>query len=193
MDPRKILVKIKLHALSHLPDQIRRRGPAVRFSTEVFECFNAVFRMCSVLSNHQAPSRDIAVKFADLDRVKHILSGGYWCDEGKWVQAGADVRSLLRKTAIIQKHLGWAPQPTWTAGHIKYPSRKKAMVLKASATLIGTSDNPFQFNIDPMSEWMNGLHVTAFSGDQCKLGSWCVFKIDNAVRYLVRSSQSTVS
>ncbi|KAF7324217.1 hypothetical protein MSAN_02533900 [Mycena sanguinolenta] len=34
-------------------------------------------------SNHQAPSRDIAAKFADLDRVKHILSGGYWFDESQ--------------------------------------------------------------------------------------------------------------
>ncbi|KAJ7814863.1 hypothetical protein B0H13DRAFT_1513354, partial [Mycena leptocephala] len=70
--------KLKLHVLQHIVQDICRRGPAVRFSTEVFECFNAIFLLCSVLSNHQAPSRDIAAKFADLDRVKHILSGGYW-------------------------------------------------------------------------------------------------------------------
>lgn len=78
IDPAKILKKIKLHLLKHLPAHIRRFGPSVRFSTEVFECFNAVFRMCSVLSNHQAPSRDIALKNGKLGRLKHIISGGYW-------------------------------------------------------------------------------------------------------------------
>ncbi|KAL6300498.1 hypothetical protein BKA93DRAFT_696210, partial [Sparassis latifolia] len=72
----QILVKGKLHVLKHILADIRRFGPAVRFSTEIFECFNVIFRMCSVLSNHQAPSRDIAHKLADIDRVKHILSGG---------------------------------------------------------------------------------------------------------------------
>ncbi|KAJ6608791.1 hypothetical protein B0H10DRAFT_1815126, partial [Mycena sp. CBHHK59/15] len=111
IDPSKILIKLKLHVLEHVPEDIRRRGPAVRFSTEVFECFNAIFRLCSVLSNHQAPSRDIAAKFADLDRVKHILSGGYWFDESElaWVRGGKDVQRILRNTPIIQRHLGWAP------------------------------------------------------------------------------------
>ncbi|TRM55830.1 hypothetical protein BD626DRAFT_622186, partial [Schizophyllum amplum] len=75
MDCKKILVKIKLHMLPHLIEDVRRFGPAIRNSTEVFECFNAIFRLCSVLSNHQAPSRDIARKFSSLDRIKHILSG----------------------------------------------------------------------------------------------------------------------
>ncbi|KAE9390170.1 hypothetical protein BT96DRAFT_1002502 [Gymnopus androsaceus JB14] len=69
IDPAKILKKIKLHLLKHLPAHIRRFGPS---------CFNAVFRMCSVLSNHQAPSRDIALKNGELGRLTHIISGGYW-------------------------------------------------------------------------------------------------------------------
>ncbi|KAF6746603.1 hypothetical protein DFP72DRAFT_822991, partial [Ephemerocybe angulata] len=43
IDPAKIPFKIKLHLLKHLPAHIRRFGPAVHFSTEVFECFNAIF------------------------------------------------------------------------------------------------------------------------------------------------------
>jgi hypothetical protein len=179
LDPSKILIKIKLHMLVHLPSQIRRRGPAVRFSTEVFECFNAVFRMCSVLSNHQAPSRDIAVKFADLDRVKHILSGGFWQQDSEWVCAGKDVRRLLRKTTIIQKHLGWAPPPSWRPGSVKRPSRsqqKDNRRVKASETELVTAVNVYGIPIDPHSEWLPGMHVTAISGDQCRVGSFVVFK-----------------
>ncbi len=109
MDPAKIIIKIKLHLLPHLIEDIRRWGPAIRNSTEIFECFNAIFRLCSILSNHQAPSRDIAYKFTSLDRVKHILSGGYWEENGKWLQAGTNVRSILTTKPIIQRHLGWAP------------------------------------------------------------------------------------
>jgi hypothetical protein len=100
---------MKLQLLPDIVEDIRRHGPAIRFSTEVFECFNAIFRLCSVLSNHQAPSRDIARKFISMDRVKHMLSGGYWRERETWVQAGENVRSLLRTEPFIQRHLGWVP------------------------------------------------------------------------------------
>ncbi|KAF7351461.1 hypothetical protein MSAN_01578200 [Mycena sanguinolenta] len=153
IDPTKILIKLKLHVLQHIIQDIRRRGPAVRFSTEVFECFNAIFRLCSVLSNHQAPSRDIAAKFADLDRVKHILSGGYWFDESQsaWVRAGKDVQRILRNTPIIQRHLGWAPPPFWIPGQIKATAQKKQAKLAAltgeQAMLIGAA-NPASIPLD---------------------------------------------
>ena len=67
------------------------------FSMEVFECFNAIFRLCSIYSNHQAPNRDITYKFASLDCLKHILSGGYWhTKESEWVQAGDGVLRVLQ-------------------------------------------------------------------------------------------------
>jgi hypothetical protein len=109
IDPSKIIDKMKLQLLPSLPDDIRRFGPPIRYSTEIFECYNAIFRLCSVLSNHQAPSRDIANKFASMDRLKHILSGGYWEWEGKWVCAGPKVRQVLHDDPFIQQHLGWVP------------------------------------------------------------------------------------
>ncbi|KAJ7203369.1 hypothetical protein GGX14DRAFT_535928 [Mycena pura] len=112
VDPLRILVKIKLHLLAHLPKDIRRFGPAIRSSTEVYEAFNGVFRLCSIFSNHRAPSRDIARKFAAMDRVKHLLSGGYWLDASsrQWIQAGEGVQRLLRSDHVAQRHLGrpWA-------------------------------------------------------------------------------------
>lgn len=113
IDPAKIIVKMKLQILPHILDDIERFGPAIRQSTETFECFNAVFRLCSVLSNHLAPSRDIAYKFASMDRVKHILSGGYWMQGDKWVRGGESLRELLYQNSTIQHHLGWS-----SASHI---------------------------------------------------------------------------
>ncbi|THH26571.1 hypothetical protein EUX98_g7617 [Antrodiella citrinella] len=68
--------KPKFHLLLHLPDHIRRFGPAIIFATEVFESFNAVIRAKSIHSNRQAPSRDIARAFAQGNRIRHLLSGG---------------------------------------------------------------------------------------------------------------------
>ncbi|KAL1662140.1 hypothetical protein GGF50DRAFT_59618 [Schizophyllum commune] len=68
--------KPKFHVLLHLPDHIRRFGPAMLFATEGFESFNAVIRAASVHSNRHAPSRDIAAQMARRNRVRHLLSGG---------------------------------------------------------------------------------------------------------------------
>lgn len=70
--------KPKFHLIRHLPEHVRRFGPAVLFATEAFESFNAVIRARSVHSNRQAPSRDIAHGFARVNRIRHLLSGGYF-------------------------------------------------------------------------------------------------------------------
>ncbi|KZT58019.1 hypothetical protein CALCODRAFT_414151, partial [Calocera cornea HHB12733] len=70
------LSKSKLHILLHAAEDVARHGPAVLYSTERYEAFNTVFRQCSVLSNRQSPSRDIARLFAQFDRVRHIMRGG---------------------------------------------------------------------------------------------------------------------
>ncbi|KAJ7215182.1 hypothetical protein C8J57DRAFT_1600480 [Mycena rebaudengoi] len=164
LDPTKILIKLKLHVLLHIVQDIRRRGPAVRFSTEVFECFNAIFRLCSVLNNHQAPS------------LKHILSGGYWLKNGAWIRAGKDVHRILRQTPIIQKHLGWALPPAWTPGLIKSAAQKKQVVLKADETVLADALNPTGAPIDPHTQWTKASYVSTVSGDRCKVGSWTVFE-----------------
>ncbi|KAJ7290474.1 hypothetical protein C8J57DRAFT_1493188 [Mycena rebaudengoi] len=133
LDPTKILIKLKLHVLLHIVQDIHCRGPAVRFSTEVF-------------------NRDIAAKFADLDRVKHILSGGYWLENGAWIRAGKDVHWILHQTPIIQKHLGWAPPPAWTPGLIKSAAQKKQVVLKADETILADAarDPPHNLKVSQM-------------------------------------------
>ncbi|KAF7333564.1 FAD-binding-3 domain-containing protein [Mycena sanguinolenta] len=73
VDPLRILVKIKLHLLAHLPDDIRRFGPAIRFVTEIYEANNGVFQLSSIYSNRLAPSCDISLKFASMSRVKQRI------------------------------------------------------------------------------------------------------------------------
>ncbi|KAJ7677316.1 hypothetical protein B0H17DRAFT_1139678 [Mycena rosella] len=67
IDPARIVTKFKLHVLSHLPDDIRdlrmleQNIPTLQYSVEP-----------------QAPSHDIGVTLADMERFKHQVSGG-WC------------------------------------------------------------------------------------------------------------------
>ncbi|THG97104.1 hypothetical protein EW026_g4840 [Hermanssonia centrifuga] len=110
LSPGILLTKIKFHVLRHLVEHVARFGPAVLLSTERYESFNRIFRLCSIHSNRQAPSRDIATTFANLDRCRHILTGGHWFDEksGQWIQAGRHVREYL-KTHELDAHLLGVP------------------------------------------------------------------------------------
>ncbi|KAJ7208195.1 hypothetical protein GGX14DRAFT_365577 [Mycena pura] len=175
VDPLRILVKIKLHLLAHLPDDIRRFGPAIRFSTEIFESCNAIFRSCSVRSNRLAPSRDIARKFASMERVKHLLSGGFWLEPKKkvWVQAGAAARKILIDDPVFQRHLGWTPPQAIQCGVVRLPSEKKEPAVlwqstKASSywqDVLGTAP-------DPQSMWRLALTIVARNGDVVRRRSW---------------------
>ncbi|KAJ3859601.1 hypothetical protein EV359DRAFT_75548 [Lentinula novae-zelandiae] len=177
VDPAKIINKVKIHLLNHVIPDVRRFGPIIRSSTEVFECFNAIFRMCSVFSNGQAPSRDIACQFAGMDRVKHILSGGYWLSSsGEWVQAGPRVREVLTTHPIIQRHLGWIPKEAIKIGYMKPLARKKTQTVLWSTTKAAlVLEQEWRF-------WHNNTSVIAKSGDCCKIGSWvAVQKTSSAV------------
>ncbi|KAJ3509457.1 hypothetical protein NLJ89_g5213 [Agrocybe chaxingu] len=101
--------KPKFHLLLHLPDHIRRFGPAILFATEAFESFNAVIRAKSVHSNRQAPSRDIAQAFAQGNRVRHLFSGGYFLPRHLPAQ---DPNALLHADMTNQK--GSQDPSKWT-------------------------------------------------------------------------------
>ncbi|KAK0436128.1 hypothetical protein EV421DRAFT_1892448 [Armillaria borealis] len=163
-DPVKIIIKIKLHLLAHITEDIPRFGPPIRNSTEVFEGFNAIFRLCSVLSNRQAPSRDIALKFASMDRLKHMLSGGFWKDHDHgWVQAGPSVLKVLRDHPILQRHLGWVP-----ASAIEPVPQLKAFNMKAYHCLRYHQKAP-----SGESQWCQAACITAQNGDRCTPGQLC--------------------
>ncbi|KAJ7333486.1 hypothetical protein DFH08DRAFT_925944 [Mycena albidolilacea] len=156
--PLRILVKIKLHLLAHIPDDIRRFGPAIRFATEIYEAFNGVFRLCSIYSNRLAPSRDISQKFASMDRV-------------------------LQSDPVFQRHLGWVPQAQVDPGKIKpFPARKKPEIeWKATSASSHWRENDPP---SPGSLWKIGSSVITQSGDTAPLGSW-VLCLDSAGRTII--------
>jgi hypothetical protein len=112
IDPSKMITKVKTHLLTHAPTDVRLFGPLLGAITEAFESFNAVFRSCSILSNHRAPSRDIAIQLASQEGVKHRVAGGMWPLKGKddeiiWARCGPAARQLMQDEPILQRLLGW--------------------------------------------------------------------------------------
>ncbi|KAJ7358443.1 hypothetical protein DFH08DRAFT_932505 [Mycena albidolilacea] len=165
VDPLRILVKIKLHLLAHIPDDIHQFGPAIRFATEIYEAFNGVFRLCSIYSNRLAPSRDISQKFASMDR------------------AGGAVGKVLQSDPVFQRHLGWVPQAQVDPGKIKPFSACKKPEIEWKATSASShwreNDTP-----SPGSLWKIGSSVITQSGDTAPLGSW-VLCLDSAGRTII--------
>jgi hypothetical protein len=120
--------KPKFHVILHLPSHVRRFGPAILYATETFESFNAVIRAKSVHSNRQAPSRDIALAFAQGNRIRHLMSGGLylsvafiksWSEKspastdrlfssnrGDWESFGTGPLSLVLNSPIVRSYLG---------------------------------------------------------------------------------------
>ncbi|KAJ7892224.1 hypothetical protein B0H13DRAFT_1625696 [Mycena leptocephala] len=176
IDPNRINVKLKLHILPHSIDDIARFGPAILYATEGFECWNAIFRLCSVLSNHLAPSHDIAVTLADMERFKHQVSGGWWKDDsGEFRQAGSKIRDFLTRNKQLQRRLGWAQEVDLTPGTIKLSSATKQDPLPWKEAL-DRCWGPDMFNPDSDTLWARGKQVISQSHDICKDQSWVFLK-----------------
>ncbi|KAJ7229581.1 hypothetical protein B0H12DRAFT_1029956 [Mycena haematopus] len=179
VDPLRILTKIKLHLLVHTEEDIRRFGPLIRSSTEIYEAFNAVFRQCSIYSNHLAPSRDIARKFASMARVKHVLSGGYWWDSHvkQWVQAGEAVLAVLQTDRSIQRHLGWVSPTVAVPGKVEpKPLRKNPAVEWQQSEAFNKWSIENGSAPQSQSLWRFGRCVSAQSGDTATIKNWVVAK-----------------
>ncbi|KAJ7021232.1 hypothetical protein C8F04DRAFT_1273994 [Mycena alexandri] len=184
VDPTKILTKIKLHLLPHTPEDIVVFGPLVGVATEIYEVFNAVFRFCSILSNHLAPSRDIALQLADQEGLKHRLTGGWWPNsEGQWERAGPGVRGFLETRPVLQKLVGWTIETPAVAGSVKLvplPKRKKGVPrpVRSAVTLSSTRASQALNSraYDLSSQWFLCRAVIAASLDECKKDSWVFVK-----------------
>ncbi|KAJ3853110.1 hypothetical protein EV368DRAFT_39622 [Lentinula lateritia] len=193
-DPNRILVKMKLHVLTHLPDDVRRFGLVILYSTELFECWNAIFRMCSVLSNHLSPSHDIAMTLAEMEVFKHLVSGGWWKNKnGQMIQAGAKIRQYLVKSSELQRRLGWV-SPSQSKPGVCHPRTQDAITWDEIYTSFGISEPQ-----PPSETWDLCKSIVAQSRDVCCKGSWVFFEHNNKtlsgriLELLVRSGRRNTS
>ena len=199
VDPNRIIVKQKLHVLTHLRDDVRRFGPPSLYEVEAFESSNKVFRQCSILSNHHAPSRDIATTMARLERFKHIISGGWWWDEvaKRYVQAGKHITRDFDSKRFLQSHLGWTPDRQRSPGnHIgRYESTlTHSPPVLGSITHVPNDKQPRDCAWDSLfsglppvrpsgvggeTRFRLGETIISRSGDVCSEGSWVFYNTHN--------------
>ncbi|KAJ7269179.1 hypothetical protein C8J57DRAFT_1609392 [Mycena rebaudengoi] len=180
IDPSKIIAKIKYHLLVHTDEDVVQFGPLIGVATEVFESFNGVFRYCSILSNHLAPSRDIAQQLGDQEGLKHRITGGWWPSgvDGKWERAGSGVRRFMAEHPVLQKLVGWTEQKIVKHGDFKLVSLKRGQKERDSHPLKSTSAaralNYGTYDPDLMCK--KCVHVLSESLDECRVGSWIFTK-----------------
>ncbi|KAJ7866405.1 hypothetical protein B0H14DRAFT_2504339 [Mycena olivaceomarginata] len=196
IDPSKIITKIKYHLLVHADADVVRFGPLIGLASEGFESYNGVFRFCSILSNHLAPSRDIAIQLADQEGLKHRLTGGFWPSgaDQKWTQAGSGVRDFLSKHPILQKLVGWTEKKLVNhgttqhtskssatnacAGDIKLVSLERGQKDRVSHSLESTNAaRAVNYGLySPRSMWRKCKFVVSESLDECFIDSWVFAK-----------------
>ncbi|OAD74397.1 hypothetical protein PHYBLDRAFT_144850 [Phycomyces blakesleeanus NRRL 1555(-)] len=70
--------KPKVHLLTHLPEDLRRFGPALNYKTEKGEQFNKHIREHLFHTNRMNISKDICLKFGKQYMTRHIIDGGSW-------------------------------------------------------------------------------------------------------------------
>ncbi|KAK0448235.1 hypothetical protein EV421DRAFT_1900873 [Armillaria borealis] len=107
--------KPKFHILVHLPEHVRRFGPAMLFATEAFESFNAIIRAKSVHSNRHAPSRDIAHAgglFLLKDLIEQpasdsvLSSRPFSHKKTDWTSVGPGPAALVASSNTVTGYLG---------------------------------------------------------------------------------------
>ncbi|KAJ6567837.1 hypothetical protein B0H10DRAFT_2168889 [Mycena sp. CBHHK59/15] len=163
IDPSKIILKIKYHLLAHIDEDVVVFGPLIGVATEIFECFNAIFRFCSILSNHLAPG------------LKHRLMGGWWVTgDNKWQRAGSGVRHFMAAHPVLQRLLRWSESKPLKHGAVKLVALKRGKTVQASYKLKATSAAcTLSFGMySSESTWEKCLHVISESLDECFVGSW---------------------
>ena len=178
---------------------MRQFGPPALYEVEAFESSNQVFRQCSILSNHHAPSHDIAMTMARMERFKHIISGGWWWDKAKkrHVQAGKRVTGDFDSNQFLQSHLGWTPDrqrsPSNCLSRSALPPTHSWLALGSIAHIPNdkqprdcTWDSLFSVlppvrpsGVGGETQFKLSETVISRSGDVCSQGSWVFYSTRN--------------
>ncbi|KAI8974881.1 hypothetical protein BD414DRAFT_517477 [Trametes punicea] len=204
IDPAHIIVKQKLHVLSHVLEDVRRHGPTILYSTEIFECWNTNFRHCSIHLNHHTASHDIAQTLADTEHFKHQVSGGWWplAEEDldsqalttvgtkTYVRAGENVRTFLCKHPQLQHQLCRVDPAILTPGKVAPQSVKKQHPAEWSvacgAHIVPLLTNYPSRTFSSSDAWIRCKDVIAQSQNICRDGSWIFYQETGTSTLLVR-------
>ncbi|KAG9120930.1 hypothetical protein FRC07_003332 [Ceratobasidium sp. 392] len=115
LDPNRVITKLKLHILTHLVEDIRNHGPAVRYATEVFECYNGVFREISLHSKKDrktlkwqdtvgGKAGTTGLFFTERDWLvgeSVVAANGDECEVGSWVVASHSQATIIGRVQEI--------------------------------------------------------------------------------------------
>jgi hypothetical protein len=106
--PGWFLSKTKTHLLTHIIEDIVRFSVANNFAEEVYESNNTPVRNTLLFSNRMAASRDSARAFERMERVRHLISGGWYYStlHADWVQAGPGCLEFIKSSVAFQKLYG---------------------------------------------------------------------------------------
>ncbi|KAG9090973.1 hypothetical protein FRC07_011969, partial [Ceratobasidium sp. 392] len=170
LDPGRVIAKLKLHILTHLVEDIRNHGPAIR--------------------NHQAPSRDIAAKMIELERFRHIACGGYWETANGAVCASDEVQRFFQTSLKLQTYLGWVKPEKIQPGLIELCTGKQKRTVKWDDTTGSAAGDEVSHSFFRERTWNVGESVVATNGDLCKIGSWNTI-IGRVSEILLESGTST--
>ncbi|KAF8906087.1 hypothetical protein CPB85DRAFT_1181307, partial [Mucidula mucida] len=181
LDPTKIISKIKLHPLTHTIEDITAFGPLIGVATEIFECFNAIFRFCSILSNHLSPSRDIALQLADQEALKHRLIGGWWLSSAKgnnWSHAGPGVRRYFEDHGVLQQLIGWSARKDLKPGTVKLAPLPRTAPIRVVLHLVDTdAKKALNYgNYDVHALALYSRYAVSKSLEECLVNSWVFLK-----------------
>ncbi|KAJ7628494.1 hypothetical protein FB45DRAFT_1028581 [Roridomyces roridus] len=185
IDPSKMILKIKLHLLTHLPDDARAFGPLIGVATEIFESFNGVFRAGSILSNHRAPSRDIARQLANQEGARAVALGASWfdADSQEWRSAGPSVKRFMDSQPNLKRMMGLNVRDDPRPGDAKLAPmakrqagmpRPERQVFSLNMTLAQNALN-FAGYACLGGSWHQASTMIARSGDSCSTSSWIFF------------------
>ncbi|KAH9948702.1 hypothetical protein B0H21DRAFT_890351 [Amylocystis lapponica] len=178
--------KPKFHILLHLVEHIRRFGPASLFATEAFESFNAIIRAKSVHSNRQAPSRDIAIAFAQGNRIRHLLSGGLFMvrlsetnvfshEPESWTHIGAGPAALVHGQNTVTRYLSLDEEPVRQGICIVDQQPARAFTELLIAKVFPSAGGHILGRV-----CKTGSALRLDNGDICKIGQYVVVKMPGA-------------
>ncbi|KAJ3785642.1 hypothetical protein GGU10DRAFT_427831 [Lentinula aff. detonsa] len=164
--------KPKFHIIIHLALHIQRFGPAMLFATEAFESFNAVIRA-------KTPSCDIALTFAQGNRIRHLLSH----------TMGSGPASLVSSANTMTHYLGLdSKKPQKPAGLV---SLKDTGPLPFGSTLTGSVMplyNIYPEHVRQFSHFLKCSQVVMADGSACSVGSFFIGRNSSGSKYVEGSS-----